>query len=68
MKNIIHKKLLVRNKVLFNYNISINRIFVLKEGNKEVDIGTKHIYNLEILDEKSINNLVVKGYKKLIIL
>ena len=40
----------------------------MEDGKKGVDINTEYIYDLKILNEKLINNLIVKGYNKSIIL
>ena len=75
MKDKADKRLLIRNKILLDKNLFINGIFILEEDIEELEYaglgleepgiigGMEYIYKLEVLDRKSINDLITESYK-----
>ena len=74
----MNKRLLIRNKILLNINLFVNRIFILKEDIEELKYaslnleelrivrGAEYIYKLEVLNKKLIDDLVTENYETFI--
>lgn len=63
------ERLLARNKVLLDQNIFVNGAFVLSEaGRNEAFVSSACICELEVMDEKSTEDLVTESYEKSVLL
>lgn len=63
------ERLLARNKVLFDKDVFVNGAFVFEdEREAAVAVGVECIYELEVMDETSVDDLVAECYDKSILL